>query len=69
VKREWDAADSREIRCAAAIGEGPSVARGVVRIEQVLQPDIETVPPLGVEEIAPCQVDDGVVTSRDAAEP
>ena len=57
VKRTWHALDAREICRAAGIGKGPSVSRGVVCVEQVLEPDVEAMSPLCVEEVAARQID------------
>ena len=46
MERERDAPDRREIRRATGIGEGPSISRRIVGIEQVLQPEVEAMAPL-----------------------
>ena len=58
---------ARDVGRATGIGEGTPMARGVIGVEEILQPEVDAMSPLRVEEIAAGQIDDGVVSARHAA--
>src|SRR4051812_41128151 len=68
VQAARNAERAGDVRCATGVGERTPVARGVVLAEQVLEPHVDPVAPLCVEEISAGEVDHAVIAAGDLAE-